>query len=337
MDIFLKERDCSFPLLEEFLPPPPPVTDRSFCGRLWSTTERKDMILPASQNHRLTNILTWHSRITPNIFAVMNAPELDEIDGERFKSAVTVSKARRMEQRRDSDDERSSKTLHLLRIKGSLRLSPEGIFVLADHCRWLRELSLSYSLLSDELLLALCSMKQIHLETLQVEAYPEVRPLPRISEKAWSAFSNHLPNINLVLLSYMTDDDDQKLLFTTHVPVTHLYLGDTPSQATISRISEQCPRLIELVIAAYGSGPIDRFLISMAKSCAQLSAVGLGDCEITCSGLARFVALCARRLQALHVAETSLIEDAEFDITKVSANVSSLLGRTWVPEYVPLW
>lgn len=165
-------------------------------------------------------------------------------------------------------------------------------------------------------------------------------------------------------------DDDQKLLFTAHVPITHLYLGDAPSQATISRISEQCPRLIELVIAAYGSGPIDRFLISMAKNCAQLSAVGLGDCEITyvlaylsmltwnlylfhikkilirndnntslnsCSGLARFVALCARRLQVLYVAETSLIEDAEFDVTKVSENVSSLLGRTWVPEYVPLW
>lgn len=82
-------------------------------------------------------------------------------------------------------------------------------------------------------------------------------------------------------LSYMTDDDDQKLLFASHVPVTHLYLGDVPSQATISRISEQCPRLIELVIAAYGSGPIDRFLISMAKSCTQLSAVGLGDCEVT--------------------------------------------------------
>jgi len=79
----------------------------------------------------------------------------------------------------------------------------------------------------------------------------------------------------------MTDDDDQKLLFISHIPVTHLYLGDITSESIMSRISMQCPRLIELVIAAYGSGPIDQFLISMAKSCSRLSAVGLGDCEIT--------------------------------------------------------
>lgn len=82
-------------------------------------------------------------------------------------------------------------------------------------------------------------------------------------------------------LSYMTNDNDQKLLFTSHIPVTHLYLGDTISESIMSRISKQCPRLIELVIAAYGPGPIDQFLISMAKNCSQLSAIGLGDCETT--------------------------------------------------------
>lgn len=79
----------------------------------------------------------------------------------------------------------------------------------------------------------------------------------------------------------MIDDDDQKLLLTSHIPVTHLYLGDATSESTISRIGDQCPRLMELVIATYGPGPIDRFLISMAKCCTRLSAVGLGDCEIT--------------------------------------------------------
>ncbi|XP_014485831.1 PREDICTED: F-box/LRR-repeat protein 3-like [Dinoponera quadriceps] len=266
-----------------------------------------------------------------------------EVDDERFRSTVMISKnATRKEEQRLNDEEeqeKSSRTLHLLQVKGSPRLSPEGVFALADYCRCLRELSLSYSLLSDELLLALCSAKQIHLKTLRIEAHPETRPFPRVSERAWSAFSSRLPNMNLVLLSYMTDDDDddQKSLFMSHVPVTHLHLGDVPSQATISRISEQCTRLVELVIAAYSSGPIDSFLISIAKNCAQLSAVGIGDCEVTCSGLVRFVTLCAHRLQALYVAETSLIEDAEFDIGKISANVSSLLGRTWMPEYVPLW
>lgn len=79
----------------------------------------------------------------------------------------------------------------------------------------------------------------------------------------------------------MTDDDDQKSLFTSHMPVTHLYLGEAISESIMAQISKQCPQLIELVIAAYGSGPIDRFLISVAKGCSQLSAVGLGDCEIT--------------------------------------------------------
>lgn len=79
----------------------------------------------------------------------------------------------------------------------------------------------------------------------------------------------------------MTDDDEQKLLFMSHIPVTHLYLDDATSESIMSQISKQCPRLIELVIAFCGSGPIDRFLISMAKGCSRLSAVSLGDCEIT--------------------------------------------------------
>lgn len=271
------------------------------------------------------------------MFAVTSTEKLG-INDERFKSAITISKAKNVECRKDycCDDENDPKILHLVRVKGFPRLLPEGILALTNYCRWLRELSLSYALLSDELLLALCSMKQIHLETLRVEAYPEAKPFPLVSDKAWSAFSNHLPDINLALLSYMTDDDNKKLLFTSHIPVTHLYLGDATSES-MSRISKQCPRLIELVIATYESGPIDRFLISMAKSCSHLSAVSLGDCEITCSGLAKFVALCAHRLQVLYVSETSLIEDADFDIAKVSTNLSSLLGRTWVPEYVPLW
>lgn len=60
----------------------------------------------------------------------MNTAELvaHEIDGERFKSVVTISKARKKEQH-NGDDERSSKTLYLLRVKESLRLSPEGNLV----------------------------------------------------------------------------------------------------------------------------------------------------------------------------------------------------------------
>ncbi|KAL0117598.1 hypothetical protein PUN28_010418 [Cardiocondyla obscurior] len=273
------------------------------------------------------------------MFAVTSTAKL-KIDDEHFKSVVTISKTKNVERKKNhycDNDENDPRALHLMRVKGFPRLLPEGILALTNYCRWLRELSLSYALLSDELLFALCSIKHIHLETLRIEANPETKPVPCISDKAWAAFSNRLPDINFALLSYMTNEDDQKLLFTSHIPVTHLYLGDATSELIMSQISNQCPRLIELVIAAYGSSPIDQFLISVAKTCSQLSAVGLGNCEITCSGLAKFVALCAHRLQVLCVSETSLIEDEDFDIAKVSTNLSSLLGRTWVPEYVPLW
>lgn len=74
-----------------------------------------------------------------------------------------------------------------------------GIKALVNYCRYLQELSLSYSLLSDELLLALSSEKQVQLETLRLEVHPETKPLPRVSDKAWFTFSSHLPNINLIL------------------------------------------------------------------------------------------------------------------------------------------
>ncbi|XP_043521426.1 F-box/LRR-repeat protein 3-like [Frieseomelitta varia] len=266
-------------------------------------------------------------------------PDSLDVDNDKFKSIMKISSKGSIEQRRDrsgGSDEDSAKTLQLLRIKGFHRLLPEGIKALVNYCRYLQELSLPYSLLSDELLLALSSEKQMQLETLRLEVHPETKPFPRVSDKAWFTFSSHLPNINLMLLSYMTSEDDQSPLFAPYVPITHLYFGEAPSEATILRISYQCPRLIELVIAAYGPGLLDHALLSVAQRCPRLSAVGLGDCEITCSGLLEFVTLCAKRLRILYVWETSLIEDSELDIAKLSKNVSLLLGRTWVPEYIPL-
>ncbi|CAK9831541.1 F-box/LRR-repeat protein 21 [Anthophora retusa] len=265
-------------------------------------------------------------------------PSFLEIDNDKFKTIMKISNEDTVEQKKDrtgSDDE-SSKTLQLLRIKGFPRLLPEGIQALVNYCRYLQELSLSYSLLSDELLLALSSEKQVQLETLRLEVHPETKPLPRVSDKAWFTFSNHLPNINLVLLSYVTNEEDQSPLFAPYVPITHLYFGEAPSEATVLRIGYQCPRLVELVIAAYGPGLLDHALLSIAQGCPRLSAIGLGDCEITCSGLLEFVRLCAKRLRILYVWETSLTEDPDLDVMKVSKNISLLLGRTWVPEYIPL-
>lgn len=157
-----------------------------------------------------------------------------DVDGEKFTSALTVALDRSPLKSLEIDytpvDDPSlailasstSRTLQLLRIKSCPRLSPDGkkkqldyvvfvtllsmihfvtgILALAYHCQCLRELSLSYSLLSDELLVALSAEKHVRLETLRVEAYPEGKPLPRVSDGAWLALARHSPNINLVLL-----------------------------------------------------------------------------------------------------------------------------------------
>lgn len=260
-----------------------------------------------------------------------------EIDNERFKSVMTISDENSDESKKRCIEDDGSKTLQLLRIKGYPRLLPEGILALVNYCRYIRELSISYSLLSDELLLALSSEQQVQLEVLRLEAHSETKPLPRLTEKAWFTFSNRLPNINLVLLSYMTGEEDQNPLFTVHVPLTHLYFGEAPSEATITRIAQECPRLIELVIAASGSSTLDKALLSIAQGCPRLIALALGDCEITCSGLLEFVSECADRLKILYVWETALNENPDLHITELSSRISLLLGRSWVPEYIPLW
>lgn len=262
-----------------------------------------------------------------------------EIDDDRFMSIMKISGESSVNEgtAHSGKEDDTEKRLQLLRIKGFPRLLPEGILALANYCRYLRELSLSYALLSDELLIALSSEEQLQLETIRLEAHPESKPLPRISENAWFTFCDRLPNINLVLLSYMTNEDDQKYLFMPCIPVTHLYFGEAPSEETVSRVCSHCPRLCELVVAAYISGPLDHALLSVAKGCPRLSALGLGDCEVSCSSLLEFVSICADRLQILYVWETSLIEDGDLDVPKLTAKISMLLGRTWVPEYIPLW
>lgn len=259
------------------------------------------------------------------------------IDNERFKSIMKISEGADGDAKKAEAAETGAKTLQLLSIKGFPRLLPEGILALVNYCRYIRELSLSYSLLSDELLFALSSEQQVQLETLRMEAHSETKPLPRLSEKAWFTFSSRLPHINLVLLSYMSNEEDYNPLLTVHVPLTHLYFGEAPSEATAARVARHCPRLVELVIAAYSFGTLDRILLSVAQGCPRLTALALGDCEVTCSGLLEFVAQCADRLKILYVWETALNEDKGFDVAELSTRVSLLLGRSWVPEYIPLW
>jgi hypothetical protein len=87
-----------------------------------------------------------------------------------------------------------------------------GIVALADHCRCLRELSLSYNLLSDNLLAALSSEEHVRLEYLRIDIYGEKdAPFMRISPQCWRVrfqkpqiffpFRNiHKPNVHFMWL-----------------------------------------------------------------------------------------------------------------------------------------
>ena len=79
----------------------------------------------------------------------------------------------------------------------------------------------------------------------------------------------------------MSEEEDCKTIFRNCIPVTHLYLGESTPASIIDRIGDSFRGLTELVIAYYGPDRIDQPLIRAAKSCPRLSAVGLGDCEIT--------------------------------------------------------
>ncbi|XP_058798958.1 F-box/LRR-repeat protein 3-like [Phymastichus coffea] len=231
-----------------------------------------------------------------------------------------------------------SKTLRLSQFnKQTSRLSAKRILKLMNRCESIRELSLSFSLLSDELLRALSSDETLRLETMRVEAHPEAKPTVNVSSETWSNFANHLPDLNFVLLSYLTEATDYESLLAPHVPLTHLYFGENAPSSVIATVGERCPRLIELVVGAYGPETMDETLFTAARGCPKLAAVGLGDCELTCSGFIKFVSICCERLQVLCISDTSLIEDSEYDIAIVSTKVSELLGKSWEPNYVPYW
>ncbi|XP_051163510.1 F-box/LRR-repeat protein 3-like [Leptopilina boulardi] len=228
----------------------------------------------------------------------------------------------------------SCTVLKLLHVDDCPKLTSQEIMALVNHFKNLRDVSLSFSLISDNLLEAI-SDEHVQLETLRIEAHSETKSLPFVSDKAWQYFSNHSPNINLVLQSYLTEENDYKLILKPCVPVTHLFLGDSTPSNIIDDVANFCPGLKEIVIAAYGPDTIDTTLLLIAKKCTRISAIGLGDCEITCNALLEFITLCCERLKTFYIWETSIQEDSKMDIETVSAKISLLLGRTWNPESVP--
>lgn len=231
----------------------------------------------------------------------------------------------------------NSRTLQLLKMKSCPKVSPGGILALADHCRHLRELSLSYTLLSDNLLMALSSEKHTKLEYLRIDVYSEREILQVITPQCWVALAEHSPKMNLVMYFFLTSDESfPEDVFSSFVPVTHLFF-DYTSRRLLHHIGENCPKLKELVFGSYGCSPVDKELCDIARNCINLSSVGLSQCEVTCTAFIEFVGICGRRLKELFVEEECLIEDVRHDIHSTCVKVSEILGREWNPEWTPKW
>ncbi|XP_062332374.1 F-box/LRR-repeat protein 21-like [Osmerus eperlanus] len=233
----------------------------------------------------------------------------------------------------------NSATLRLLKMSSCPHVSPAGVLCVADHCHGLRELALNYHLLSDQLLLALSSEKHVRLEHLRIDVAtesPAQVQFHAVKSSSWEALVRHSPTVNIVMYFYLHEDLFHPF-FQDQTPVTHLYFARAVSKEMLGRIGLHCPRLVELVVCANGLEPLDAELIQIGRRCTSLTAVGLGECQVTCSGFVEFVRICGRRLTQLSIMEEVLIPDGGYSVEQVHAEVSSHLGRTWFPDMMPTW
>uniref|UniRef100_A0A672QJQ7 F-box/LRR-repeat protein 3-like n=1 Tax=Sinocyclocheilus grahami TaxID=75366 RepID=A0A672QJQ7_SINGR len=232
----------------------------------------------------------------------------------------------------------NSDTLKLLKMSSCPHVSPAGILCVADQCHGLRELALNYHLLSDELLLALSSEKHVHLEHLRIDVVSENpdQQFHTIKKSSWDAMVRHSPKVNLVMYFFLYEDEFGPF-FRDEIPVTHLYFGRSVSKEVLGRVGMNCPRLVELVVCANGLRPLDEELIRIAERCQHLSAIGLGECEVSCSAFVEFVKMCGRRLSQLSIMEEVLIPDHKYSLDEIHWEVSKHLGRVWFPDMMPTW
>ncbi|XP_059695147.1 F-box/LRR-repeat protein 3 isoform X2 [Haemorhous mexicanus] len=233
----------------------------------------------------------------------------------------------------------NSDTLKLLKMSSCPHVSPAGILCVADQCHGLRELALNYHLLSDELLLALSSEKHVRLEHLRIDVVsenPGQTQFHTIQKSSWDAFIKHSPKVNLVMYFFLYEEEFDPF-FRYEIPVTHLYFGRSVSKDVLGRVGMTCPRLVELVVCANGLRPLDEELICIAERCKYLSAVGLGECEVSCSAFVEFVKMCGGRLSQLSIMEEVLIPDQKYSLEQIHWEVSKHLGRVWFPDMMPTW
>ncbi|XP_041078591.1 F-box/LRR-repeat protein 3-like isoform X1 [Polyodon spathula] len=233
----------------------------------------------------------------------------------------------------------NSDTLKLLKMSSCPHVSPAGILCVADQCHGLRELALNYYLLSDELLLALSTEKHVLLEHLRIDVVsenPGQTQFHSIKKSSWDALVQHSPTVSIVMYFYLYEEEFEPF-FREETPVTHLYFGQAVSKEMLGRIGLNCPRLVELVVCANGLQPLDDELIRIADRCKNLTAIGLGECEVTCSGFLEFVKRCGGRLSELSIMEEVLIPDSKYSMEQIHYEVSKHLGRMWFPDMMPTW
>ncbi|XP_050000092.1 F-box/LRR-repeat protein 21 isoform X3 [Alexandromys fortis] len=233
----------------------------------------------------------------------------------------------------------SSDTLRLLKMSSCPHVSSDGILCVADHYRGLRELALNYYILSDELLLALSRETHVNLQHLRIDVVSEnpgqIQFHP-IKKRSWDALMKHSPGVSVVMYFFLYEEE-LETFFQEETPVTHVYFGRSVSRAILGRIGVHCPRLVELVVCANGLQPLDSELIGIAEHCQNLTALGLSECEVSCSAFVEFVRLCGRRLTQLSIMEEVLVPDDNYTPDEVHAEVSKHLGRVWFPDVMPIW
>lgn len=216
---------------------------------------------------------------------------------------------------------------------------PAGILCVADHCQGLRELALNYSMLSDALLLALSRETHVSLEHLRIDVVSE-NPgqvgFHSIEEQSWRALTRRSPGVNVVMYFFLCEEE-LATFFREDTPVTHLYFGRSVSRAVLGRIGLRCPRLIELVVCANGLQALDNELLCIGEHCHNLTALGLRECEVSCSAFIEFVRRCGRRLTQLSITEDVLTPDGDYSLDEMHTEVSKHLGRIWFPDVTPLW
>uniref|UniRef100_A0A452G9G7 F-box and leucine rich repeat protein 21, pseudo n=1 Tax=Capra hircus TaxID=9925 RepID=A0A452G9G7_CAPHI len=233
----------------------------------------------------------------------------------------------------------NSDTLRRLKMSSCPHVSSDGILCVADHCQGLRELALNYYMLSDELLLALSNETHVNLEHLRIDVVsenPGQIEFHSIKRQSWDALIKHSPGVNVVMYFFLYEEE-METFFKEETPVTHLYFGRSVSKEILGRLGLNCPRLVELVVCANGIQVIDNELICIAEHCKNLTALGLSECEVSCTAFIEFVRLCGRKLTHLSIMEDVLIPDDVCSLDEIHTEVSKYLGRIWFPDVMPLW